>query len=719
MAAIAVRSKKNTVGHLIRSNTPSRVGPGTYDLRETIEYTPSFVGFSSSQERATSGVSKSSREIPGPGSYELTSRPNSRAQPSIPPFRSTSSRFTPRYPLSTEFVPSSVKDNPGPGAYNIAGNLSKPTSRRGQQKIEPLRIEQTPSVPSVPQKEQSYGFRKGEDGKLIRQGPVDADRRYTGIGLDTVGPAVYDPKIEVLRDKLTRKIDFSRNKYERKLFEKRNEIDNKYPDAENPGIGAYNVDRRLGITRPKDIETLKRQKSSRQRINKNNNYNELTERSYYEDTSRSTTSRTTATARTTSEERERNQRREMLRERHLHAGVRRGRPTGERERKRLSQRVRPSAFFRSETKHAESYLQKGMKDFLPGPGTNEDKYGTIEATAMKALKMNGKTQFGSRSGERNGWQRSLSAPFSNPTNLINPGPGTYEIGKATNAFEVKGGGGGVLKQRKTLVSDSVGFSSSEVRPCLSHLVDHASLTTFNVSPGPGHYVAPSTIGKGRGSQGRGQYTSRRDRFQGGLFEPERPGHHTPGPAAYQNVFDNRCIGAKQRGSLRRKANSVFESGTNRFGLRDRNNPNVCLVGEDGKKQSIQKDTKDEKKEDKVSVVGDGAKDETLNVKPNRYKRRQTRKVQPFHSSATRFTSKTFAGVPLGTTPAAFLGHKPFDSKEYGKSKPSPFGVTSLRFQEAKKKEDTRSYNVRGSFLKKTFNVTMGGTTKKISLKPKQ
>ncbi len=112
-------------------------------------------------------------------------------------------RFAPYAPGSTIFQPSTVKDNPGPGSYSAdIEQLPTKSSPRGDSKLlkyaknqprpttHPFSHLLKPNVPTIPRKEQCYGYTREEDGHLRRH---DAPPTiYTGIGTDTVGPACYN-----------------------------------------------------------------------------------------------------------------------------------------------------------------------------------------------------------------------------------------------------------------------------------------------------------------------------------------------------------------------------------------------------------------------------------------------------------------------------------------------------------------------------------------------
>lgn len=61
---------------------------------------------------------------------------------------------------------------------------------------------------------------------------------YSGRGFDTVGPALYNPNMNTVKNRAPVG-DFQTSKQERKLFEPNIEIENKLPSRENPGPGQY------------------------------------------------------------------------------------------------------------------------------------------------------------------------------------------------------------------------------------------------------------------------------------------------------------------------------------------------------------------------------------------------------------------------------------------------------------------------------------------------
>lgn len=61
---------------------------------------------------------------------------------------------------------------------------------------------------------------------------------YTGLGNDTVGPALYNPK-EGQTKQRDHKADFVSSKVTRKLFEPNKLRENTLPSKDNPGPGQY------------------------------------------------------------------------------------------------------------------------------------------------------------------------------------------------------------------------------------------------------------------------------------------------------------------------------------------------------------------------------------------------------------------------------------------------------------------------------------------------
>ena len=95
-------------------------------------------------------------------------------------------RFAPTAPGSSVFKQSTYVDNPGPGTYTISAmKPQRPKSADNSSQVQAMKVHnlklQTKAVPpAIPS----------------RKSAADA---YTGLKNDTVGPAVYSPKNDLVR----------------------------------------------------------------------------------------------------------------------------------------------------------------------------------------------------------------------------------------------------------------------------------------------------------------------------------------------------------------------------------------------------------------------------------------------------------------------------------------------------------------------------------------
>ena len=90
-------------------------------------------------------------------------------------------------------------------------------------------FQRMPTAPSVPARNQSYGYEEGRNGELVMQGAEE--NTYTGVGADTVGPAMYNPNDAISALATDRRTDFAKNDATRKIFSISN----------TPGPGKYNT----------------------------------------------------------------------------------------------------------------------------------------------------------------------------------------------------------------------------------------------------------------------------------------------------------------------------------------------------------------------------------------------------------------------------------------------------------------------------------------------
>ncbi|KAJ0401561.1 hypothetical protein ATCC90586_002869 [Pythium insidiosum] len=202
---ITTRSKR--VSMFGAAPTPATVGPGAYAPEQAVtsfrvEPRPLHSGFATSEKRNLNANKTTSAITPGPGAYGGADGAKGQAAPSNV-FATKISRFAPSAPGSTIYRPSSIQDNPGPGAYLVDHESSGLVQRSNQSDdvrptaaIVPLL---RPSVPTIPKKEQSYGYVTNEQGELTLQQQPTAI--YSGIGQDTVGPAAYNSHAQIWNDK--------------------------------------------------------------------------------------------------------------------------------------------------------------------------------------------------------------------------------------------------------------------------------------------------------------------------------------------------------------------------------------------------------------------------------------------------------------------------------------------------------------------------------------
>ena len=143
----------------------------------------------------------------------------------------------------------------------------------------------------------------------------------------------------------------------------------------------------------------------------------------------------------------------------------------------------PSSFFRSQVPMAfEVKRPETNSGYDVGPAESRPDWPSVLQC------------FGSTTTKANGWQRKAELPFTAPTSLETPGPGTYEA--AAVAFQVK------LQQR--LTDTPIPFCSTDIRPCLRKPDDDRVTPHLRVSPeentalertttntpGPGAYETP-------------------------------------------------------------------------------------------------------------------------------------------------------------------------------------------------------------------------------------
>lgn len=213
------------------------VGPGSYDIRAgspVADGRPGYAPFLSTAERKL-GPSTGAADLPGPGYYSSEPTPQGNGLSGRPSdvFRSGTSRFRPPNGGHT------ANDTPGPGTYLGHGEFgSRDQGMSGNFKGDSDKIKwvRVPTAPSIPGREQSYGYEEGDQGELVMQRPVELG--HSGRGDDRPGPVDYQPRVDCTR-RCPAAIDFSKG-------EDRLVALNKARASTTPGPGHYNATRGLG-----------------------------------------------------------------------------------------------------------------------------------------------------------------------------------------------------------------------------------------------------------------------------------------------------------------------------------------------------------------------------------------------------------------------------------------------------------------------------------------
>ena len=117
-----------------------------------------------------------------------------------------------------------------PGQYKEGNKWIKNTHKMNME-VPARRVvfQRMPTAPSVPARNQSYGYEEGNNGELVMQGAEE--NTYTGVGADTVGPAMYNPNDAISALATDRRTDFAKNDATRKIFS----------ISKTPGPGKYNT----------------------------------------------------------------------------------------------------------------------------------------------------------------------------------------------------------------------------------------------------------------------------------------------------------------------------------------------------------------------------------------------------------------------------------------------------------------------------------------------
>ncbi|KAL4164657.1 hypothetical protein KRP22_003398 [Phytophthora ramorum] len=234
--------------------TPATVAPGSYATEQAITsfgaraQRPLFSSFATSGKRNLNENKTTSAITPGPGAYI----DESRHQHGLPPsnvFATKISRFAPSAPGSTIFGASSVQDNPGPGSYLRPASSPPSNNQREHQGPHKFAHLVKPSVPAIPQRQQSYGYVQ-VGVELQRQSPPG--EIYSGIGQDTVGPAAYSRHNPIWNEKKNAASSLN-STAKREVWEENKQL------TKFPGPGQYNtipVLETAAITAPPKSPTL-------------------------------------------------------------------------------------------------------------------------------------------------------------------------------------------------------------------------------------------------------------------------------------------------------------------------------------------------------------------------------------------------------------------------------------------------------------------------------
>jgi len=194
------------------SNTPQVIGPGVYS-QESISKREGPVPFDVGAERKSQALNTS---FPGPGHYEANherrlSTPGG-SRKGMSSFASKASRLAPNAPGANVYnYPTSFK-NPGPGYYDVRGNVARKSTRTPRQ---PKSLSVKASSISIP---------------YTNKPPRTADTTDKS-----------DSEVDWTHKRVP-KADFASSKDRRKLFEPTNSFFNAFPSRENPGPGDYDFE---------------------------------------------------------------------------------------------------------------------------------------------------------------------------------------------------------------------------------------------------------------------------------------------------------------------------------------------------------------------------------------------------------------------------------------------------------------------------------------------
>lgn len=167
-------------------------------------------------------------ENPGPGTYAAQKVKVVVSEEDKPSnaFVTKIDRFCPTYAGGTIYKAPTYIQNPGPGTHFKSLRFTgKPKSTDAKRELYGSHVHADQSV--IPK-----AGPPGIPGKKI------APQAYTGLGHDTVGPALYNPNLNAEKHEAV-KNNFHQSKTERKLFEPVNKRENNLAPRDIPGPGKY------------------------------------------------------------------------------------------------------------------------------------------------------------------------------------------------------------------------------------------------------------------------------------------------------------------------------------------------------------------------------------------------------------------------------------------------------------------------------------------------
>eukprot|EP00921_Rhytidocystis_pertsovi_P017206 GHVQ01027047.1.p1 GENE.GHVQ01027047.1~~GHVQ01027047.1.p1 ORF type:complete len:427 (+),score=17.38 GHVQ01027047.1:486-1766(+) len=226
---ITLNRSTRDVGEFLQCGvTSEKVGPGSYSAASHGDASSNVKGslapFYSLQQKVLNRNTATSALTPGPGTYVVPETLDSERDRRSP-FTSKQPRFAPFAPGSTEFMFASSYRNPGPGTYSPrlsddvcqSGNIAEKSRR----KAEPLlqMVKSTPTIPANLMRKTNYPGSGGQHLMALtdQQVSFDPGAFHTGEKQDAVGPGEYTVKIALTRPCIP-SFDFHSSKSVRELW---------------------------------------------------------------------------------------------------------------------------------------------------------------------------------------------------------------------------------------------------------------------------------------------------------------------------------------------------------------------------------------------------------------------------------------------------------------------------------------------------------------------